>query len=423
MIKLNNWIHKELRENGHLRAMRTVLILHFIFIMISVISGPHYLSRGFTNGGILMLCIIPICVLHIVMIRFFSSLTIHLVYFFSLLYSVTTALVVFSGGVGSPYVISLFAIGPPVFLIFPDKLAWRWQMLVILTFLVIAAYQIMGYTIPYSIPSDLVGEVWLVVFFGNSILLNLAVASFQSRSKNYYKKIKGSNVQLASANEELERFAYIASHDLKSPLMTIINFGGLMDKKYSKNFDAKGQEFLNIIRSSADQMETLVEDILEFSQTKSHEAKMEHVDICEMVGTISQDLNNGGIYDTAQITHNCDVNFINTDRTLIRQLLQNLIENGLKYNDSDIKKVSVHISADHQDVKIEITDNGIGMKPEYFGRIFEMFQRLHNSREYQGTGIGLAICKKIVNTLGGEITVDSKLGQGSTFSVTLPQDI
>ena len=227
-------------------------------------------------------------------------------------------------------------------------------------------------------------------------------------------------LELRRANQDLEQFAYSASHDLQEPLRSVKIFSELTLERYGPKLDGQGQEFLHHVHDGASRMEMLLRDLLAYTQTSKIEKPAGAVDanaafqaaIANLAGAIAE--------SGATIT--CDnLPSVSVNATQLQQLFQNLIGNAIKYHSSDVPP-AVHIAArrERQNWLFSVGDNGIGIEPEYKEKIFGLFKRLHSGDEYSGTGIGLAICKRIVERHGGRIWVESELGKGSTFHFTLP---
>jgi PAS domain S-box-containing protein len=244
-------------------------------------------------------------------------------------------------------------------------------------------------------------------------------------------QLRASTAMLVQSNRELEDFATVASHDLQEPLRKIQSFVGCLKDEQSDALNAEGRNFLDRIQNAATRMTTLVEDLLEFSRISSKGKLFIPVDLNEVIAGVVSDLDarlaeTGGRVEILQLPTVC------SDPLQMRQLLQNLIGNALKFHRSDAVPV-VRISAELIDgpdangradqggtCRISVADNGIGFDEKYLDRVFTIFQRLHGRGDYEGTGIGLAVCRKIVERHGGSITARSKPGQGATFIVTMP---
>jgi PAS domain S-box-containing protein len=226
--------------------------------------------------------------------------------------------------------------------------------------------------------------------------------------------------ELRQANEDLEQFAYSASHDLQEPLRTIKIYSELLADRLGSVVEGESAEFLNFLQSAATRMELLVRDLLAYTQITRLDAPMEETDTND---TLAEALANlGGAIAESKATVTCDrLPTLRVHSTHLRQLFQNLIGNAIKYRSED-RAPLVHIGTERQDSHwvFTVRDNGIGIQPEFKEQIFGLFSRLHNADRYVGTGIGLAICQRIVERYQGRIWVDSQPGRGSKFRFTLP---
>ena len=228
------------------------------------------------------------------------------------------------------------------------------------------------------------------------------------------------NQKLEASNTELERFAYVASHDLQEPLRMVTSYMGLLERRYKDTLDESGLEFLNFAVDGAKRMQQLIEDLLQFSRLNTQKKPHKPTDLNKIVGLAQANLKIAIEDSQAKI----DVDALPTvmaDDVRMVQLFQNLIGNAIKFRREDVTP-HIRISAKKEGDKwlIAVEDNGIGLDSQYAERIFVLFQRLHTKEEYAGTGIGLAMCRRIVELHGGQITVESKLGQGAIFRFTLP---
>ncbi|MCA9706028.1 MAG: PAS domain-containing protein [Myxococcales bacterium] len=223
---------------------------------------------------------------------------------------------------------------------------------------------------------------------------------------------------LERSNSELQQFAYIASHDLQEPLRTVQSYLQLLRRRYRGKLDQDADEFIEFAVEGARRMRQLITDLLSFARVSSRARPFEPTELEEVVESVLRSLEVAIEERHAQITHD-PLPVVNADRNQLLQLYQNLIANALKFNKDPVPQI--HLSAERMGPRWRLTvrDNGIGMRPEYGEKVFEIFKRLEAKDEYEGTGIGLAICKKIVARHGGEIGVESSLGEGSTFWFTL----
>ena len=226
--------------------------------------------------------------------------------------------------------------------------------------------------------------------------------------------------ELTSINSELENFVYVASHDLQEPLRMITNFTGLLENNATNQLDNIAKEYLNIISNSAIQMRLLIKDLLDYARANKEDDKMENVDLNEVINHVCANLEKQIHESNTKLIFNKLPTIYGNKASMI-SLLQNLISNGIKFQHKDESPVIV-IQAREISVGLELSvkDNGIGIHANYLSKIFEPFKRLHAKSEYQGTGIGLAVCKKITDRMDGTIRVESTEGVGSTFYITIP---
>jgi PAS domain S-box-containing protein len=227
--------------------------------------------------------------------------------------------------------------------------------------------------------------------------------------------------ELTRANAELERFAYSASHDLQEPVRNVAIFGGLLREQYHGKLDPQAEMYLRFVTEGAERMELMVRDLLAYSRVASGHAEGagQPVDANVALAELLESLQMGILESRATITHDL-LPVVRLAKSHLQQVLQNLILNALKYRSG--MPPQIHISAQTGDGcwRFAVSDNGIGIAPEYHEHIFGMFKRLHGADQYPGTGIGLAICKRIVEGYGGRIWVESECGRGATFLFTVP---
>jgi chemotaxis family two-component system sensor kinase Cph1 len=257
-------------------------------------------------------------------------------------------------------------------------------------------------------------------------IMKIAAEDMLAKKEEYMMQMHKLNEELqkqaqtlAISNSELEQFAYVASHDLQEPLRMITSFMNLLEMKYIDIIDDRGKQYIHYAVDGAKRMKEVILDLLEFSRIGRTETNLEEVDIKNLVNETLA-LYQKQIKDLHAEIKIDDLPKLQTYKPLIRQVFQNLISNGLKYHSQDQTPVIIIKSEEKKDYwQFSVADNGIGVEPEYFEKIFIIFQRLHNSAEYPGTGMGLAIAKKIVENLGGKIWIESAQGKGSTFYFTV----
>jgi PAS domain S-box-containing protein len=243
-----------------------------------------------------------------------------------------------------------------------------------------------------------------------------------TETKNAEEKIDAMMKELARSNRELEQFAQIVSHDLQEPLRTVNQFTKLLLEKNKAQFNTQSQEFASFISDGTNRMALLLRDLLKYARLTSQAKPFEEVDFNKVVADVLQDL-------SLQIKENkTEINVdpmptLKADPVQMRQLLQNLIENAIKFKNE--RKSIIKVSALNRvnEWLFSVSDNGIGIDPQFSDRIFLVFQRLNEREKYEGSGLGLAICKKIIERHNGRIWVESEEGNGSTFYFTIPMYI
>jgi PAS domain S-box-containing protein len=244
-----------------------------------------------------------------------------------------------------------------------------------------------------------------------------------TEQKEHAQRLEALTQELERSNRELQEFASVASHDLQEPLRKIRTFGDRLKQRSAASLDEQARDYLERMQSAAARMQRLIEDLLSFSRIAGRPPQPEPIHLDKIAHEVVADLE-GRMAETGGKIEIDALPSIEADPTQMRQLLQNLIGNALKFhkpNEPPQVKVSGSIkSASPASCEIVVTDRGIGFDEKYLDRIFAVFQRLHGRSEYEGTGMGLAICRRIVERHGGSITARSKPGEGATFIVTLP---
>lgn len=236
-------------------------------------------------------------------------------------------------------------------------------------------------------------------------------------------KLEDAMNKLKKTNEELEQFAYVASHDLQEPLRMVASFMSLLEKKYANELDEKAMSYIRYAVDGSKRMKQIILDLLEFSRLgRTSEYQMEELDLNQIVEDVIN-LYMQQIMDTGAKIHFKKLPKIRNYRIPLTQVIQNLISNGLKYRKENTSpELSISVEEKEYHWKFAFKDNGIGINPKYFDKIFEIFQRLHNKNNYSGTGIGLSVVKKTIENLGGEIWLHSEEGIGTIFYFTIPKN-
>jgi signal transduction histidine kinase len=224
---------------------------------------------------------------------------------------------------------------------------------------------------------------------------------------------------LRRSNKELEQFACVASHDMQEPLRMVSSYTQLLARRYGDRLDQDAMEFIGFAVDGANRMQQLIRDLLVYSRVTTRGSPFVPVDLCEALGKAVANLQTA-INESAAMVTNGDLPTLNADHAQMVQVFQNLIGNAIKFRKKD-EPPRVHVSAERADGEwiISVKDNGIGIDPQYFDRVFVIFQQLHRKQEYPGTGIGLALCERIAKRHEGRIWVESSPGDGATFHFTI----
>jgi PAS domain S-box-containing protein len=252
------------------------------------------------------------------------------------------------------------------------------------------------------------------------ILVTAAIRDISVRQRaaaNLLQKVE----ELKRSNEELEQFASIASHDLQEPLRMVASYTQLLSRRYKGKLDSDADEFIAFAVDGASRMQRLIQDLLAYSRVGTRGSDLLDISSEDALRHALLNLRGAIEESSALVTHD-PLPTVSADETQLVQLFQNLVGNAIKYQGPGVPKVHIAVArGSGKKWTFSVQDNGLGIEPQYFEKIFGMFQRLHKREAFAGTGIGLAICKKIVEQHGGRISVDSKLGHGSTFRFALAE--
>jgi PAS domain S-box-containing protein len=252
------------------------------------------------------------------------------------------------------------------------------------------------------------------------VLVTAAIRNISLR-KDAEKHLLKTVGELKRSNDELQQFAYVSSHDLQEPLRMVASYTQLLAKRYKGRLDSDADEFIGFAVDGCNRMQGLIQDLLAYSRAGTNPKPLREISGEEALDEALTNLRAMIEESGAVVTHD-PLPELRTDDRQFAQVFQNLVGNAIKYRSTEIPKV--HISAtksEDEEWIFSVRDNGLGIDPQYFERIFVLFQRLHGRNEFEGTGIGLAICKKILERLGGRIWVESQPGKGSTFYFALPE--
>jgi two-component system sensor histidine kinase/response regulator len=256
----------------------------------------------------------------------------------------------------------------------------------------------------------------------NLLMISHLMGSLKGQNESLEEKVKERTVELEQKNAELEQFVFIASHDLQEPLRMITEFLGQLQLKYGDSIDDRGMKYIDFAVKSALKMKGLIVDLLEYSKADALIlGDSPKVDLNDVLDDVRILLNNMIESNKAEIIIG-SMPQIKAPVSVLRQVFQNLIGNGIRYRRADVNPVvNIRATENETSYKIEVEDNGIGIPLESQGRIFDLFHRIHTPTDQAGSGVGLAITKKIIERMNGTLEVKSELGKGSVFTIQLPK--
>jgi light-regulated signal transduction histidine kinase (bacteriophytochrome) len=241
--------------------------------------------------------------------------------------------------------------------------------------------------------------------------------------KDYEESLKQLNQQLRTSNQELEQFAYATSHDLQEPLRMVTSFLERLESKYADQLDEKGKRYIEFAVDGGKRMRRMIMDLLDYSRVGKRKGSIEKIELLDIVNEVKA-LNKKSIDESNAKIISEKLPTITAYRSPILQLFHNIISNAIKYRKADVDPIiEIKSKPKGKMIQFEISDNGIGIHADFYDKIFAVFQRLHGRNEYSGSGMGLAIVKKVISQAGGKIWIDSKVGEGTTFYFTIPKRI
>jgi PAS domain S-box-containing protein len=262
----------------------------------------------------------------------------------------------------------------------------------------------------------------LTIYFHDITERKLAEQQIHLLNEGLEKRVRLRTRKLEAANKELEAFSYSVSHDLRAPLRAVTGFAQIVQRRYRAALPDEGQRYLDNIVTASERMARLIDDLLEYSRLGRKALRFGPVPLAEVMGHLRQDFAPRLAEEGGELVIAADMPEVRGEATLLGRLFSNLVDNALAYRKpGEPAKVRIDWQAAGERVEVRVSDQGIGIPPEHHAKIFDVFQRLHGEDEVAGTGIGLAVVKKVADLLDGEVRVESEPGKGSTFAVTLPR--
>lgn len=255
-------------------------------------------------------------------------------------------------------------------------------------------------------------------------------AELESKVQQRTLALRQYSEELQRSNRDLEQFAFVASHDLQEPLRKIHAFGDRLLRKYGNKLDESGSDYLVRMQNASRRMSEMIDDLLSFSRITTQKKPFSRVKLDKLMVNVLDDMEYA-IEDVGAMIHVDDLPEIDADASQIRQVFMNLIGNSIKFRQTGVKpeiSITCEVETNTESpeegrwCRLRFADNGIGFDPQYVDRVFDLFQRLHGRDKYEGTGIGLALCRKVINRHGGTISVDSTPGKGTVFTIRLPMN-
>ncbi len=262
-------------------------------------------------------------------------------------------------------------------------------------------------------------ESTMAPLIGEAVRKFNAEAELEKYRLGLEELVKHRTEELTRSNKDLEQFAYVASHDLQEPLRAVGGFTELLNRRLKEKTDERSQEYMRFVIDGVVRMQSLISGLLEYSRIGTRGKTPEPINIIASIDRAIMNLHAAIRESSAEITID-SLPTVNADATQMAQVFQNLLGNAIKFRGEQPLKIHISATRDTDFWRFAVKDNGIGINPQYSERIFLIFQRLHTREKYPGTGIGLALCKKIVERHGGKIWVESMPGLGSTFYFTIP---
>ena len=420
-MELVDWFIPEIykKDSTDYAKAKLLTLIGFIATFFSLITVVAYLAIGFFDGIFIVFLPVVSSLVYLGLIRYSGNLDFSSNYLAVSFLTIVSLFVALSNGIYSPYMIWMVAVPVAAYLLCGKRFG---DIILFATICIIFALAGLKY-FEADMPTVILGD-WFSYFTLLSIVLFLVYIVFLV---NWYLRIadqhqgelKALNEKLKLSNIELERFAYVASHDMKTPIRNIISFLNLAERRAKSELSPELKEYIDFASKSAKELNNLIEDILKYSKVEKSDLQLEDTDLNQILDKVSDAIKNQKEYQHVKVEVE-KLPVLKAESSQMTQLFQNLVENGLKYNNSDLPQVHVKYHVSEEKHIITVADNGIGIEEDYYSSIFEMFKRLNNKEQYEGTGMGLAICKKIVERYDGNIWIESEPESGSKFHLSFP---
>jgi len=423
---LINFIPLEFRKNPKLRkSLLLILSVNLGILIYALVISSLFRKIGFNYGVNIGMATIVASLVFFGLTRYNKRILLNGFYFTFCSLGFFTSICLGTGGIHSPYLLWFLTIPAAIFFYIEKKYALPMVFLTVGCMILVASSNILEINIANPLPERILIFLSISNFTIMTFMLIHIVQTFRQSYQYVHKKLSKTVEQLEISNEDLQNFAYIASHDLQTPLKSINSTIKALKMHYkSKNHqtDPMETQCLEFVENNTGRLATLVEEILNYSRAGQFDPQWEKVNLNEIIIDLRKQVETTGNYPNFVIK-NVELPIIITDRMMINQIFQNIIENGLKYNESNHPAIFIEQVPERDFHHLTFSDNGIGIKPEDHNKVFGMFKRVGETQNYQGTGIGLAICKRIIDQSGGKIWLSSKLGEGTVFHVEIPKRI
>lgn len=421
MSFLEHFVPLQHRNNTKAKFSAILLLrINIILLVYMLVMGVFFLYVDFPFG---LYCtgftVISISLFFLSMRYLGHYQFLNETYFTAYMLTLMTVASLGTGGIFSPFAMWFLTIPAAIFFYVRKSQAKFWVGVMMLCLGLVASSNFLSFSITKSLDTRYLAIVSICNFIIMTLVLIRITMSFRNSYKQVNHKLATSIKALSESNEDLQNFAYIASHDLQTPLKGIHGMVKVLQKHRGDDLDEIETKCLHFIGSNTKRLSNLVEEILTYSRAGKQSGKLEMVDLNELIRAIETQIDAAGVYAQYKVI-GTSLPTILGDKGVLFQLFQNVIENGLKYNRSTVPTVIIKQELNNKKHQISFTDNGIGIASKDYDKVFGMFKRVAVSDEFKGTGIGLATCKKIVQQYGGKIWLESVLGEGTTFHIELP---